>query len=75
MGTKLKGCDKMGKKKAGKRSKRKGAAKGGSGPKIIKGTELVRKTRVPYDPSFKSGRYMTEKDRPRKKIKPKDVIE
>ena len=42
---------------------------------MIKGTELVRKTRVPYDPSFKSGRHMTEKDRPRKKIKPKDVID
>ena len=43
--------------------------------KIIKGTEIVKKTRVPYDPSFKSGRHMTEKDRPRKKIKPKDIEE
>lgn len=43
--------------------------------KIIKGMEIVKKTRVPYDPSFKSGRHMTEKDRPRKKIKPADITE
>jgi hypothetical protein len=52
----------MGKKKKAKKEKM-----------TIKGAELVRKTRTPYQPAFKSGGHMTEKDRPRKRFRPRDV--
>lgn len=41
----------------------------------ISGSDLTRRIRTPYRPEFKSGRHLTEKDRPRKKIKPRDYRE
>ena len=41
----------------------------------ISAEELLRQTRGISKPSFREARYMTEKDRPRKKYKPKDYKE
>ena len=38
----------------------------------ISGQELLRASRPQQDISFRTGAHMTEKDRPRKKMKPKD---
>ena len=38
----------------------------------ISGRELLKSTRPKQDISFRTGAHMTEKDRPRKKMKPKD---
>ena len=38
----------------------------------ISGQELLKSSRPKQDISFRTGAYMTEKDRPRKKMKPKD---
>ena len=38
----------------------------------ISGQELLRASRPKQDISFRTGAHMTEKDRPRKKMKPKD---
>jgi len=38
----------------------------------ISGKDLMKATRPRQDISFRTGGYMTEKDRPRKKMKPKD---
>lgn len=51
----------------------------GKGKKIkagtISGLEVIKKTRPPQDIPFRTGRHMTEKDRPRKKLKPQDIEE
>lgn len=39
---------------------------------IISGRELLKTSRPKQDISFRTGAHMTEKDRPRKKMKPKD---
>lgn len=38
----------------------------------ISGQELLKSSRPKQDISFRTGAHMTEKDRPRKKMKPKD---
>ena len=38
----------------------------------IYGRELLKTSRPKQDISFRTGAHMTEKDRPRKKMKPKD---
>lgn len=38
----------------------------------ISGRELLKSSRPKQDISFRTGVHMTEKDRPRKKMKPKD---
>ena len=38
----------------------------------ISGRELLKTSRPKQDISFRTGAHMTEKDRPRKKMKPKD---
>lgn len=38
----------------------------------ISGKELIRTSRPKQEISFRTGAHMTEKDRPRKKMKPKD---
>jgi hypothetical protein len=38
----------------------------------ISGRELLKTSRPKQDISFRTGVHMTEKDRPRKKMKPKD---
>jgi hypothetical protein len=38
----------------------------------ISGRELLKTNRPKQDISFRTGAHMTEKDRPRKKMKPKD---
>ena len=38
----------------------------------ISGGELLKTSRPKQDISFRTGAHMTEKDRPRKKMKPKD---
>jgi hypothetical protein len=38
----------------------------------ISGHELLKTSRPKQDISFRTGAHMTEKDRPRKKMKPKD---
>ena len=38
----------------------------------VSGQELLKSSRPKQDISFRTGAHMTEKDRPRKKMKPKD---
>ncbi len=38
----------------------------------ISGQDLLKSSRPQQDISFRTGAHMTEKDRPRKKMKPKD---
>ena len=38
----------------------------------ISGQELLKSSRPKQDISFRTGAHMTEKDRPRKKMKPND---
>ena len=38
----------------------------------ISGRELLKTSRPKQDISFRTGAHITEKDRPRKKMKPKD---
>ena len=40
----------------------------------ISGLELLKKSRPPQDISFKTGRHITEKDRPRDKSYKKDYL-
>ena len=40
---------------------------------IISGYELTKKSMPHYTPSFRTGKYMTEKDKPRKKINKKNM--
>lgn len=39
----------------------------------ISAIDILNKTKGIQDIPFKSGKYLTEKDRPRKKFKPRDV--
>lgn len=39
----------------------------------ISGLDLLRQTRGMQDIPFRTGRHMTEKDRPRKKFKPNNI--
>lgn len=39
----------------------------------IKGIDLIKKTKGMQDVPFRTGTYMTEKDRPRKKITPRNM--
>ena len=41
----------------------------------IKGKDIVKHSGGFVPPSFRQGKYMTEKDRPRKKYKPNDFLE
>jgi len=38
----------------------------------IKGSDLMKATKLRQNITFRTGSYMTDKDRPRKKIKPRD---
>ncbi len=40
---------------------------------IISGYELTKKAMPHYVPNFRTGKYMTEKDRPRKKVNKKNM--
>lgn len=40
----------------------------------ISGLDLIRKSRPPQDISFRTGRYMTRKDRPRDKSYKRDYL-
>ena len=35
---------------------------------VIKGIDLVKNSAPKFEATFKTGKYMTEKDRPRKKV-------
>lgn len=41
----------------------------------ISADEIRKGSRSAWQKSFKTGKHMTEKDRPRKKLKPRDVDE
>lgn len=40
---------------------------------VIKGIDLVKKNKPMQNIPFRTGKHMTEKDRPRKKIRPRDI--
>ena len=39
----------------------------------IKAIDMLKQTKPMQDISFKTGKYLTEKDRPRKRFKPRDI--
>ncbi len=39
----------------------------------IKAIDMLKQTKPMQDIAFKTGKYLTEKDRPRKKFKPRDI--
>lgn len=41
---------------------------------VISGREILKKSRPRQDIPFQTGSYMGEKDRPRKKIRPVDLV-
>ena len=40
---------------------------------VIKGIDLVKNFAPKFEATFKTGKYMTEKDRPRKKVNKNDL--